>query len=49
VADIALVLLVTGIRQRGQTVMNRVNRNWPLDEELYAQAREAFAEEFEAM
>jgi hypothetical protein len=29
--------------------MNRVNWNWPLDEELYAQAGEAFAEEFDAM
>jgi hypothetical protein len=31
----------------GYDVMNTVSCSWPLDEELYTEIREAFAEEFE--
>lgn len=35
------------LKAAGYEVMNKVNCNWPLDEDLYAQVRDEFAAEFE--
>jgi len=41
--------LADELRAAGYDVMNTVNCTWPLNEELYAQVRPAFAAEFDGM